>query len=66
MYSVSPHSSLTVGLSYAAVVQCTKELSGGHVNPAITVACFLTDKLNCCKAFGYVLSQLAGGKCSLL
>ena len=62
---VSPHISLATGLSYATLIQCTRKSGGGHLNPAVTVAYYLTDEITCCKAFGYILTQLVGGKFDL-
>lgn len=46
---------------FAVVVTATMNLSGGHINPAVTVAAFLTRKIGAARAGAYVVAQLAGG-----
>ena len=46
------------GLVYAAMMFATVHLSGGHLNPAITLALWLTQKIKGATAFFYVFSQL--------
>lgn len=48
-------------VAFAVVVAGTMRVSGGHVNPAVTIAAFLTRKIEAALAGVYVLAQLAGG-----
>lgn len=48
-------------VAYAVAVAVTADVSGGHVNPAVTVAAFLTRRIEAARAGAYVLAQLAGG-----
>ena len=49
-----------IGAALALVVLLIGSLSGGHVNPAITLWAFLSGKVNQTKAISYVGAQLAG------
>lgn len=54
------HISLSFGLSIATMVQCFGHISGGHINPAVTVAMMVTRKLSLAKALFYMLAQCLG------
>ncbi|XP_029428092.1 aquaporin-5-like [Rhinatrema bivittatum] len=51
---------LAFGLSLAVVSYWVAPLSGGHLNPAITVAMVVAARIRPVWALGYVLSQLLG------
>mmetsp|Transcript_19068 Transcript_19068/g.57612 ORF Transcript_19068/g.57612 Transcript_19068/m.57612 type:complete len:260 (+) Transcript_19068:165-944(+) len=53
-------SSLGYGLSYAVLLYATKHVSGGHLNPALTVATAISHHLHWIKATGYIIAQIAG------
>ncbi|XP_054623554.1 aquaporin-4-like [Dunckerocampus dactyliophorus] len=53
--------SLCFGLSIATMVQCFGHISGGHINPAVTMAMMVTRKIGLVKGLLYVLAQLVGG-----
>ena len=48
------------GLILAVVVSATMNISGGHINPAVTIAMLLTGRIKPPRAFGYIVSQLIG------
>ncbi|GCB75012.1 hypothetical protein scyTo_0019710 [Scyliorhinus torazame] len=52
--------SLCFGLSIATMVQCFSHISGGHVNPVVTVAMVCTQKLSLAKGFFYICGQCLG------
>jgi aquaporin-4 len=52
--------SLSFGLAVATAVWCIGHISGGHINPAVTVAMLVTRKITLARAFLYVLAQCAG------
>ncbi|XP_028834021.1 aquaporin-4-like isoform X2 [Denticeps clupeoides] len=52
--------SLCFGLSIATMVQCFGHISGGHLNPAVTVAMVVTRKLSLAKATFYLSAQCLG------
>ncbi len=51
---------LTFGLTVAILIYCLWNVSGAHLNPAVTVALTLTGKLEPKKTLPYIASQLFG------
>lgn len=51
---------LAFGLAQATLVQTLGNVSGGHVNPAITLALVMASQLSLLRALGYLLAQLLG------
>jgi aquaporin TIP len=51
---------LAHGLSIALLVAATANLSGGHINPAVTFGALITGKIGPTKAAMYVVAQLVG------
>ena len=51
---------LVIAGTLFVVILAIGSLSGGHVNPAITLWAFLSGKLGRGKAISYVAAQLAG------
>ena len=54
-----------VGGTLAVVLLLTSKLSGGHMNPAISLAMYVKGALTMNETIFYMLSQLAGGVASL-
>ncbi|XP_059102454.1 aquaporin-4 isoform X1 [Peromyscus eremicus] len=52
--------SLCFGLSIATMVQCFGHISGGHINPAVTVAMVCTRKISIAKSVFYISAQCLG------
>lgn len=52
--------SLCFGLSIATMVQCIGHISGGHINPAVTVAMVCTRKISLAKSVFYIVAQCLG------
>ena len=52
------------GLVLAVMVSVVGHLSGGHVNPAVTVAAWVTGNIRTALAALYVVAPLAGGICA--
>jgi len=52
---------LAFGLIYSALVYVTGPISGGHVNPAVTLGAFISRRIGLVETLGYWISQLAGG-----
>ncbi|KAJ7338764.1 hypothetical protein JRQ81_012666 [Phrynocephalus forsythii] len=52
--------SLCFGLSIATMVQCIGHISGGHINPAVTVAMVCTRKISLAKSIFYIAAQCLG------
>lgn len=52
---------LASGFVLAVMVSVTAHVSGGHVNPAVTVAVWVVGRIGTARAVVYVVAQLAGG-----
>lgn len=49
-----------IGFVYISLIYALRELSGGFLNPTITIALWLTKKLSGVRTVFYLLSQIAG------
>ena len=49
------------GMTLASIMQCLKEVSGSHVNPAISFASMLTRRVSILRGVCYMIFQCAGG-----
>ncbi|PRP73377.1 aquaporin-4 isoform 2 [Planoprotostelium fungivorum] len=52
---------LTFGFAIAAMVYATALVSGGHLNPAVTLTLVLTSNKNAFKGIFYIIAQIIGG-----
>jgi glycerol uptake facilitator-like aquaporin len=52
---------LAFGLALLALVYMIGPISGGHVNPAVTVGALLTGRIALAEAVGYWIAQFVGG-----
>ena len=52
---------LTFGLVVMAMIYTFGEVSGAHLNPAVTIGFYLAQRLPLREVFPYILSQCAGG-----
>jgi len=52
--------SLCIGISLAVVIHIFGPVSGGHINPAVTCAAFLTGHVTLVRAIFYTVAQLLG------
>jgi aquaporin TIP len=48
------------GLAIAVMVSAVGHVSGGHFNPAVTIAVWVTQKIDSKNAISYIVTQLAG------
>jgi glycerol uptake facilitator-like aquaporin len=51
---------LAIGAAFALAILLTASLSGGHINPAITIAMASLGQLSTSEIIPYILSQLFG------
>lgn len=52
--------SLGYGLAYTVMLYATKQTSGGHLNPALTIATVITGHVHWIKGLGYIITQITG------
>ncbi len=52
---------LAHGIVLAVMVAVTAHISGGHVNPAVTIGVWVTGRMKTPRAITYIVAQLAGG-----
>ena len=57
--------SILIGLSLTLIIYILSTISGGHVNPAVSLAFFLKGDLTPLMFFSYVVVQLLGATASL-
>ena len=56
---------LAIGAALALVILLTKDISGGHVNPAVSVALASLGKFQVKELFPYILAQVFGALVAL-
>ncbi len=52
---------LSQGLIIAVMVSATAAISGGHLNPAVTIGALTAGKIDSGNAIGYIVAQCLGG-----
>ena len=52
---------LAHGLTIAVMASATAAVSGGHLNPAVTIGALAAGKIDGANAVGYIISQCLGG-----
>jgi aquaporin Z len=52
---------LATGFVIAVMVSVTAPISGGHVNPAVTIGVWVAGKIGTARALVYIVAQFAGG-----
>jgi len=56
---------LAIGAALAIIILLTSNVSGGHINPAVTIAMAAAGKLPSVEVIPYCLSQIFGGLVAL-
>jgi aquaporin Z len=56
---------LIIGLTLAGVIYITGNVSGGHMNPAVSVVMYLKGAINGTECLSYSLSQVVGAVIAL-
>ena len=51
---------LAHGLAILVLVAATANISGGHINPAVSIAAWVTGHIGAAKAVAYIIAQLIG------
>src|SRR5271167_880818 len=52
---------LAHGLAIGVMVSATAAISGGHLNPAVTIALWSAKKIDTANAIAYIIAQCLGG-----
>ena len=52
---------LMIGLTLTTIIIIGEKISGGHFNPAVSVAMFYLGKLNISDLLPYIVAQICGG-----
>src|SRR5690242_13205462 len=56
-----PGIALAFGLTLAIMISALGSISGGHLNPAVTIAFLVTRRVTVPQAISYVVAQIVGG-----
>jgi aquaporin Z len=56
---------LAIGAALALVILITSSISGGHINPAVTIAMASNGAIETTEIIPYILSQVFGGLVAL-
>jgi aquaporin Z len=56
---------LAIGLTLAGIVFVIGNVSGAHVNPAVSVAMYMKGSLSSTELIGYIVAQVLGAVSSL-
>lgn len=56
---------LAIGAALALIILVTSSISGGHINPAVSIAMTAAGKLPASDLIPYVVAQAAGGLVAL-
>ena len=62
---ISTGNPLAIGAALALVILVTSSISGGNINPAVTIAMASAGKINVEEIVPYVLAQVFGGLTAL-
>jgi glycerol uptake facilitator-like aquaporin len=57
---------IIAGVTVMVLVMALSRLSGGHLNPAVTIAMWATKQISAIKAAGYVVAQVVGAMLALV
>jgi glycerol uptake facilitator-like aquaporin len=59
------HTSFAIGFALAVAIILTGHISGGHLNPVVSLVMFLNNKIKMGKFIQYVIGQSIGGVLAL-
>ena len=56
---------IPIGIGLIAVIYLLSNITGGHVNPAVTVTAYAAGNISGTDAVTYIVGQILGGICAL-
>lgn len=56
---------IPIGIALAAVIFMTGKVSGGHVNPAVSIMTYANGGMSMTDLVSYIVAQILGGLCAL-
>ena len=59
------HTSFAVGFALAVAIILTGHISGGHLNPVVSLVMFINNKIKLDKFIQYIIAQSIGGVLAL-
>jgi len=51
-----------IGLAIASIAQAVGHVSGGHLNPAVSLGMIIGGRINVMQGLAYIIAQTVGGK----
>ena len=60
-YAAKEWGAFAIGLALAVAVLFGAAISGGHYNPAVSLAMYIAKKIDVVTLLGYVIMQILGG-----
>ena len=57
---------VAIGATLTAIIYAVRNISGGHINPAVSIAMNLAGKINTTKLAGYIAAQILGAVAAVL
>jgi aquaporin Z len=57
---------VAIGATLTAIIYAVRNISGGHINPAVSIAMTMAGKLNMSKLVGYIVAQVLGAAAAVL
>lgn len=52
---------IAIGVAFTIIIALISNISGGHINPAVTLAMFLANKIPKMDVLPYIIAHIAGG-----
>ena len=54
-----------IGITFTVIILLAGKTSGGHINPAVSMAMYVKGRMSTNELLGYVVSQVLGGVTSV-
>jgi aquaporin Z len=57
---------VAIGATLTAIIYAVRNISGGHINPAVSIAMTMAGKLKTTNLVGYIVAQVLGAAAAVL